>query len=62
MRVKIGDKWHSSDIEPICLQVNEVEQKQIAQMDRSVATSGKYAVFPDADQTSSEEKLDWMQE
>jgi len=60
MRVKVGDRWYSSDEQPICIQVSEGEQRQIEDMDRSVATHGKYAVFPDADKTTAEEKLGWL--
>lgn len=60
MRVKIGDTWYSSDEQPICIQVNETEQQQIGNLDRAVAKEGKYAVFPESNKTSVEEKLDWM--
>lgn len=60
MRVKIGDRWHDSDLEPICLQISETEQEQIAGMDRSVAKQGKYAKFPDSWQ--SEKCREWMNE
>lgn len=60
MRVKIGDTWHDSDEEPICIEVSETEQKQIADMDRSVARHGRYAKFPDADAMTSEQMFDWM--
>lgn len=60
MRVKIGNNWYSSDDQPICIQLNETEQQQIGNMDRSVAKSGKYAVFPDSDSTTATEKIDWM--
>jgi len=58
MRVKIGDKWHNSDDEPICIQISELEQKQIGNIDRSVATQGKYAIFPD--DWSPEHCFSWM--
>lgn len=48
MRVKIGNQWHDSHEEPICIQVSPGEQQQIADMDRSVAPNGRYAVFPDS--------------
>lgn len=58
MRVKIGNQWHDSDLEPICLQVSEREQEQIGGMDRNRAPSGKYAVFPDSWQ--AEKCFEWM--
>lgn len=60
MKVKIGDTWYGSNEQPICIQVSEIEQKQIGALDRSVAKNGKYAVFPDAELTTAEEKLNWM--
>ena len=60
MRVKVGDRWYSSDEQPICIQVSKGEQRQIAEMDRSIAKHGKYAIFPNADKTTAEEKLEWM--
>lgn len=48
MRVKIGNRWHDSDEEPVAIQVSTVEQQQIASMDRTVAPNGRYAVFPDS--------------
>lgn len=58
MRVKIGDQWHDSNLEPICLQVSESEQEQIAGMDRSIAKEGKYALFPDSWRT--DQCFEWM--
>lgn len=58
MRVKIGEKWYDSNDEPICIQVSEVEQKQIGGMDREVATNGKYASFPDGWEPDA--ALEWM--
>lgn len=58
MRVKIGDQWHDSKLEPICLQVSEGEQEQIGGMDRSIAKKGKYAKFPHSWQI--EECFEWM--
>ena len=49
MRVKINDIWYDSKNQPICVQISDSEQKQIAEMDRSIATQGKYAVFPDTE-------------
>lgn len=60
MRVKVGDQWYSSDEQPICIQVSEGEQQQIADMDRSVAPNGKYAVFPDAVSIDSDWMREWM--
>ncbi|WP_447529841.1 hypothetical protein [Vreelandella sp. TE19] len=60
MRVKIGDQWHDSDLEPICIQISEGEQAQIGGMDRSVATQGKYAIFPDS--WRAEKCREWMNE
>jgi len=60
MRVKIGGQWHDSALEPICLQVSESEQQQIAGMDRRVAKNGKYAAFPDG--WVREKCFEWMNE
>jgi len=47
MRVKIGEQWFDSSEVAICVQVSEREQAQIANMDRAIATEGKFASFPD---------------
>lgn len=60
MRVKIGDQWHDSSLEPICLQVSESEQEQIGGMDRRIASSGKFAKFPDV--WDREKCFEWMSE
>lgn len=60
MRVKIGDTWHDSNEEPICIQISEGEQKQIADLDFKVAPLRKYAIFPNVNDRSPEEMLDWM--
>jgi predicted transcriptional regulator YdeE len=60
MKVKIGEAWYSSDEQPICIQVSELEQKQISQMDRKQAPAGKYAIFPNSDEITPEEMRDWM--
>ena len=62
MRVKVNDTWYDSDDQPICIQINTVEQQQIADMDRRVASQGKYAVFPDSDSTTAKQKIDWMKD
>lgn len=59
MRVKIKDTWYNSASEPICIQVSESEQEQIGRMKNF---QGKFAVFPDTEKTSREEKLAWMDE
>lgn len=60
MRVKVGNQWHDSREEPICIQVSEGEQLQIAQMDRRVAKKGKYAIFPDG--WSVSQATEWVKE
>lgn len=60
MRVKIGDQWYNSEKQPICVQLSETEQQQIADMDRTVATKGKYASFPEGWPWSHDERLKWM--
>lgn len=60
MRVKIGERWHDSNNEPICIQVSEGEQKQIANMNRDIAKEGKYAIFPDKSKLNKEEMFKWM--
>lgn len=61
MRVKIGDTWFDSNDQPICIQVSEGEQKQIASIDRSVAPKGKYAIFPNASDWTEERMREWLQ-
>lgn len=60
MRVKIGNHWYSSEEEPICIQVSIVEQEQIANIDRKIATAGKYAVYDKY--IDPDELLNWMLE
>jgi DNA gyrase inhibitor GyrI len=60
MRVRIGDQWHDSQLEPICIQVSESEQAQVGSMDRGVAPQGKYAVFPEG--WTVEQCREWMDE
>lgn len=62
MKVKIGNKWYDSNDEPICIQVSEGEQKQIGEMDRSVAKKGRYAIFPNAQNWTQEQMIEWMNE
>ena len=62
MKVKIGDTWYSSDETPILFQLNEAEQQHIADLNRSVAHHGKYAVFPESTNMTREEMLRWMEE
>jgi len=62
MRVKVGDTWYDSTEQPICLQLNELEKEQIANMGPPTANNGKYAVFPDVNALSREEMLEWMKE
>lgn len=59
MRVKVGNEWHDSCDEPICIQVSEGEQEQIGSMDRELAPNGKYAVIPD-DWGTEEEMRAWL--
>ena len=63
MRVKIGDVWYDTKDQPICIQFNEAEQKQISDMDRSVAKKGKYAIFDceEVKDWTTEQMHDWMQ-
>lgn len=60
MRIKIGEVWHDSDHEPICIQVNALEQGQIGGMAHTLDTEGKYAVFPDTFAGESQDMLKWM--
>lgn len=62
MRVKIGNKWFDSDDQPICIQINDVEQNHISQIDRKIAESGKYAVFPDNTEMTVDQMREWMNE
>ena len=61
MKVKIGDTWYDSDEQPICVQVTEGEQQQIADIDRAVAPAGKYCIFPDSEDWDMESMREWMQ-
>lgn len=60
MRVKIGDTWHDSKNEPICLDVSPLELSQIASMDQSKDSELKYASFPDG-WGSTEQMYAWME-
>lgn len=62
MRVKIGKQWFDSAEVPICIQVSEVEQKQIAEIDRTLAPQGKYASFPDDCSMTPDQMRAWMNE
>jgi len=59
MRVKIDGVWHDSNEEPICIQISENEQQQIASVNRVDAPSGKYAIFPG--EWEREDMLKWME-
>lgn len=60
MRVRIGDLWHDSKLEPICIQVSEREQAQIGGMNRGPGRQGKYASFPD--DWRADKCREWMDE
>ena len=60
MRVKIGDTWYSSDDQPICIQLTKAEQKDICSMYRCILVQGKYAVFPDNNNMTVEERREFM--
>lgn len=60
MKVKIGNTWHDSRDEPVCIQIDQTEQEQIAGLDRSIAKQGKYASFPDNWGPPSA-MLEWME-
>lgn len=60
MKVKIGNTWFDSNEQPICIQVSELEQKQIGNLDRTIAIHGKYAIFPDEVEMSDGEMIEWM--
>jgi len=57
MRVKIKDTWYDSNREAICIQVNKGEKEQIY---NNPGESQKYAIFPDIDALTKEQKFDWM--
>lgn len=61
MKFKVKDVWYDSDIEPLCLQVNEVEQRHIAELDRSKAPEGKYGSFPLNAELSMEQMLEFIE-
>ena len=60
MRVKVGDTWYDAKDQPICIQMSEGDQRNIANMDRAVATEGKYAIFPGAWGTPDQMR-EWME-
>ncbi|MEC8917120.1 MAG: hypothetical protein VX796_05810 [Pseudomonadota bacterium] len=62
MRVKIGKQWFDSSEVPICVQLSEADQQNIAAIDRTVAPQGKYASFPDNTDMTSEQMREWMNE
>jgi len=58
MRVKIGDTWYNSDDQPICVELSEEEQRQIAYMDDSFPV--KYAVIHKPCEWTLDESREWM--
>lgn len=64
MKVKIGDTWYSSDETPICIQIDDTEQSQIADMPKPSAAGslGKYAKFGDGCGMSVDEMRAWMKD
>lgn len=61
MRVKIGDRWHDTADQPICIQLTPAEEDMIAEriMTGTTGPEGKMAFFPD-DWGSADEMLAWM--
>ena len=62
MRVKIGDTWYDSNDQPLCIQVSEDEQQAIADMDRSIATSGKFGVGKTDSSFTPDDFRAWIKE
>jgi hypothetical protein len=60
MRVKIDNTWYDSTEQPICIQIDELEQEQIGNIDRNLATQGKYAVFPNNVALTKDEMIEFM--
>jgi hypothetical protein len=59
MKVKIGDTWYSDDDVAICVELTAKDKSNIFHM---AATARKYAAFPDNDQRTADERLEWMKE
>jgi hypothetical protein len=57
MRVKIGDTWHSPEDQPISIELNDGERRQISKMEGGVRL---YAQYPDT--MSPESMRIWMAE
>lgn len=58
MRIKIGDEWHAiAPGKPIMAELSDDDKRNIVNM---LPECTKYAVFDDADETTSDEKLAWM--
>lgn len=60
MRVKVGDKWFAAEPgRPIMVELKNGDKENIVNMHPDAAC---YALFDDADKTTAEEKLAWMNE
>ena len=46
MRVKIGDEWHDSNKEPVCVQFTEEELQLLSFMDSKSSPERKFGSFP----------------
>lgn len=59
MRVKIGDTWYDSKEEAICIEFDDKDKENIANM---APSARKYGVFPNEVRSSlsDEEMLNWM--
>lgn len=61
MRVKIGNTWYSAKDQPLMIEINDVQRKQIATMDPEAT---RYCVYDDTwkENHSAEEIMQWIKE
>jgi len=55
MRVKIGNTWHDAEDEPVMVELNDNDKKNISNMHPKAT---KYAAFPD--EMSEDQIESWM--
>lgn len=59
MKIKIGDNWYECRPEqPIMVELTETDKRNIANMHPDAT---RYAIFDDYDNTSTDDKLAWME-
>jgi hypothetical protein len=61
MRVKIGDTWYDAKDQPVMIEIDDIQRKQIASMDPEAT---RYCVYDDAwkEGHTAEEIMNWIRE